>query len=60
MIVMYPPQAADLLLLLISQTLLGQPVDEIDTLDEVVSDLTLKVKTVDQLQIVMPNTWKVL
>lgn len=37
---------------LLSQTLLGQPVDEIDTLDEVVSDLTLKVNAADQLKTV--------
>lgn len=48
----HPPPTADMFLHLFSQTLLGQSVDEIDTLDEVVSDLTLKVKTADPVQTV--------
>lgn len=46
----YHPPPADPFLHLLLQTLLGQPVDEIDTLDEVVSDLTLKVQATNQLQ----------
>lgn len=49
---MHLPPTTDEFIHLLSQTLLGQPVNEIDTLDEVVSDLTLKVKTADWAQTV--------